>query len=141
MTMHGDLAFAGIQWTDLLDISERVIVLSVIVTFSGSLLRALASKSIGLMLTLVVGVSVICSLLVGGVIAWLMMGTTSDRDVMLDLMSIAGLAGFAWRCSSGGGSSGPAMSFPRRCTNVAESGVYVAPQMTLPAELASSRPS
>ena len=49
MTMNGDLAIAGIQWSDLLYISERVIVLSVIVTFLGiGLLRALASKSIGL---------------------------------------------------------------------------------------------
>ncbi|HEX9547530.1 MAG TPA: hypothetical protein VF942_09350, partial [Acidimicrobiales bacterium] len=95
ITMRGDLAIAGIQWSDLLHISERVILLSVIVTFLGiGLLRLLAAKSVGLMLTVVVGVSVVCSLLGVGVIAWLMMGTTSDRDVMLYLMAIAGLAGF-----------------------------------------------
>jgi len=94
--MHGGLAIAGIQASDLVHISERVLVLSVVVTILGiGLLRLLAAKSVGLMLTLTVGVSVVCSLLGVGVIAWLMMGTSSDRDVMIDLMSIAGLAGFA----------------------------------------------
>ncbi len=137
MTMHGDLAIAGIQWSDLLYISERVIVVSVIVTFLGiGLLRALASKSIGLMLALVVGVSVICSLLGVGVIAWLMMGTTSDRDVMLDLMAIAGLAGFAVAMFVGRRIIKASHELSSAVQDVAESGVYVAPQMTLPAELA-----
>ncbi len=137
MTMHGDLAIAGIQWSDLLYISERVIVLAVIVTLLGiGLLRALASKSIGLMLTLVVGVSVICSLLGVGVIAWLMMGTTTDRDVMLDLMSIAGLAGFAVAMFVGRRIIKASHELSSAVQDVAESGVYVAPQMTLPAELA-----
>ena len=70
MTMHGDLAIAGIQWSDLATITERVVVLSVVVTFLGiGLLKLLAAKSVGLMLALVVGVSVICSLLGVGVIA------------------------------------------------------------------------
>jgi signal transduction histidine kinase len=135
--MHGDLAIAGIQWSDLLYISERVIVLSVVVTFLGiGLLRALASKSIGLMLTLTVGVSVVCSLLGVGVIAWLMMGTDSDRDVMLDLMSIAGLAGFAVAMFVGRRIIRASHELSSAVQNVAESGVYIAPQMTLPAELA-----
>src|SRR5580692_11496907 len=96
MTMHGDLALAGIQWSDLARISVRVLLLSVVVTFIGiGLLKLLAAKSVGLMLALVVGISVICSMLGVGVIAWLMMGSDNDRDIMLDLMSIAGLAAFA----------------------------------------------
>ena len=75
MTMHGDVAIAGIQASDLVHISERVIVLSVVVTFLGiGLLRMLAAKSVGLMLTMVVGgVGHLLALGVG-VIAWLMMG-------------------------------------------------------------------
>ena len=91
--------------------------LSVVVTFLGiGLLRMLAAKSVGLMLTMVVAVSVICSLLGVGVIAWLMMGTISDRDVMLDPRRSRGSGPSRWRCSSGGGSSRLAMRFPRRCT-------------------------
>jgi K+-sensing histidine kinase KdpD len=75
MTMHGDMAMAGIQLSDLIHISEWVMVFSVVVTFLGiGLLGMLAAKSVGLMLTMVVGISVICSLIGVGVIAWLMMG-------------------------------------------------------------------
>jgi len=134
--MHGDLAIAGIQWSDLATISERVIVLSVVVTFLGiGLLRLLAAKSVGLMLTLVVGISVICSLLGVGVIAWLMMGSDSDRDVMLDLMSIAGLAGFAVAMFVGRRIIQASHALSAAVQNVSDSGVYVAPEMTLPAEL------
>ena len=135
MTMHGDVAIAGIQVSDLVHISERVIVLSVVVTFLGiGLLRMLAAKSVGLMLTMVVAVSVICSLLGVGVIAWLMMGT-SDRDVMLDLMSIAGLGGFAVAMFVGRRLVTASHALSSAVQSVSETGVYVAPPMTLPAEL------
>src|SRR6202522_1856727 len=134
--MHGDLAIAGIRWSDLASISERVIVLSVVVTFLGiGLLKLLAARSVGLMLTLVVGISVICSLLGVGVIAWLMMGTDSDRDVMIDLMSIAGLAGFAVAMFVGRRIIQASHALSAAVQNVGDSGVYVAPEMTLPAEL------
>jgi signal transduction histidine kinase len=135
--MHGDLAIADIQWSDLAHISERVFVLSVVVTFVGiGLLKLFAAKSVGLMLMLVVGVSIICSLLGVGVIAWLMMGSTSDRDVMIDLMSIAGLAGFVVAMFVGRRLIKASHELSSAVQNVGESGVYVAPKMTLPAELA-----
>jgi signal transduction histidine kinase len=134
--MHGTLALAGIKWSDLADISVRVLVLSVVVTFLGiGLLWLLAARSVGLMLALVVGTSVICSLLGVGVIAWLMMGTTSDRDVMLDLMSLAGLAAFAVAMFVGRRIITASHALSSAVQNVGESGVYVAPEMTLPAEL------
>ena len=50
ITMRGDIAVAGIQVPDLVHISERVIVLSVVVTFLGiGLLKRLAARSVGLM--------------------------------------------------------------------------------------------
>jgi signal transduction histidine kinase len=136
IAMHGTLAIAGIEWSDLWNISVRVLVLSVVVTFLGiGLLRLLASKSVGLMLTVVVGVSVLCSLLGVGVIAWLMMGTSSDRDVMIDLMSIAGLGGFAVAMFVGRRLISASHALSAAVQNVSESGVYVAPEMMLPAEL------
>jgi signal transduction histidine kinase len=134
--MHSDLAIAGIQWSDLATISERVIVLSVVVTFLGiGLLRLVAARSVGLMLALVVGISVVCSLLGVGVIAWLMMGTVSDRDVMLDLMSIAGLAAFAVAMFVGRRIIQASHALSTAVQNVTDSGVYTAPEMVLPAEL------
>jgi signal transduction histidine kinase len=70
-----------------------------------------------------------------GVIAWLMMGSTSDRDVMIDLMSIAGLAAFAVAMFVGRRIITASHALSSAVQNVGESGVYVAPQMVLPAEL------
>jgi signal transduction histidine kinase len=133
--MHADAAIAGIQVPDLVPIAERVIVLSVVVTFLGiGLLRILAAKSVGLMLTIVVGISVICSLLGVVVIAWLT-ATASDRDVMLDLISIAGLGGFAVAMFVGHRLVTASHALSSAVRDVSETGVYVAPRMTLPAEL------
>jgi signal transduction histidine kinase len=135
MTMHGDVALAGIQASDLTYVSVRVVLLSVVVTFLGiGLLRVLAAKSVRLMLTLVVGISVLCSLLGVIVIAFVMTGTT-DRDVLLDLMAIAGLGAFAVAMFVGRRLVTASHELSSAVRAVAETGVYVPPQMTLPAEL------
>jgi signal transduction histidine kinase len=134
----GDLALpANIQWSDVLYITERVLVLAVIVTLIGILvLRQCAARSIRLMLTIVVAVAVICSLLGVAVIAYRMVGTAEERDEILDLMGIAGLAALV-----------VALFLARRLTNasraisyavqgVGQTGVYIAPSPPLPAELA-----
>ena len=137
MQMHGTLAVAGIEWSDLTKISVRVLLLSVIVTCLGiGLLRLLAAKSVGVMLSLVVGISVLCSLLGVGVIAWLMMASSDDRDVMIDLMAIAGLSGFAVAMCVGRRIITSSKALSDAVDKVGENGVYVPPQMTLPAELA-----
>jgi signal transduction histidine kinase len=133
--MHGDFAIAGIQVSDLVTISVRVIVLSVVVTFLGiALLKMLAAKSVGLMLTMVVAVAVLCSLLGVGVIALVTMGTT-DRDVMLDLIAIAGLGAFAVAMFVGRRLITASHALSSAVRRVSKTGVYVAPRMTLPAEL------
>ena len=133
--MHGDVAIAGIQVSDLIRVCERVTVLSVIVAFLWiGLLKLLAAKSVRLLLTLVVAVSVMCSLLGMGVIAWLMMSTT-DRDAMLDLMPVAGLVGFVVAMFVGWRLVTATRALRSAVDTVSESGVYVAPAMTLPAEL------
>ena len=97
MTALADGAFvlpAGIQWSDLLFISTRVLAIALVISVIGLLLlRRLAARSIGLMVTIVVGVSVVTSLAGIGVIAIRMVGTAAERDDVLDLMAIAGLAG------------------------------------------------
>jgi signal transduction histidine kinase len=128
---------AGIQWSDVLYITERVLGLALIVTLIGiAVLRQCAARSIKLMLTVVVAVAVICSLLGVAVIAYRMIGTAEERDEILDLMGIAGLAALV-----------VALFLARRLTNasraisyavqgVGQTGVYIAPSPPLPAELA-----
>jgi signal transduction histidine kinase len=134
----GDMALpAGIQWSDVLYITERVLGLALIVTLIGiAVLRQCAARSIKLMLTVVVAVAVICSLLGVAVIAYRMIGTAEERDEIVDLMGIAGLAALV-----------VALFLARRLTNasraisyavqgVGQTGVYIAPSPPLPAELA-----
>ena len=73
VTALADGAFvlpAGIQWSDLVFISKRVLAIALVISVIGMLLlRRLAARSIGLMVTIVVGVSVVTSLAGIGVIA------------------------------------------------------------------------
>jgi signal transduction histidine kinase len=134
----GDLTLpAGIQWSDLLYISSRVLVIAVFVTVSAIvLLRLVAARSISLMLTIVVAVSVICSLSAVGVIAYRMIGTAEQRDEILDLMSIAGLSALVVALFIGRRLIRASQAISEAVQRVGETGVYVPPQLTLPAELA-----
>jgi signal transduction histidine kinase len=84
----------------------------------------------------VVAVSVITSIAGVGVIAYRMVGTTSERDDILDLMAIAGLAALVVALFVGRRLTKASRAISSAVQNVSESGVYVAPQLTLPAELA-----
>ena len=133
----GDLSLpAGIQWSDLAYISERVLVIALVIIGIGILvLRRVAGRSIALMVTVVVAVSVITSMAGVGVIAIRMVGTSSERDDILDLMAIAGLAGLVVALFVGRRLTKASHAISSAVQNVSESGVYVAPPMTLPAEL------
>ena len=133
----GDLSLpAGIQWSDLSFISAGVLIIAVITAAIGILvLRRLAARSIGLMLTVVVGVSVITAIAGIGVITVRMLGTGAQRDEILDLMAIAGLAGLVVALFLGGRLTKASRAISSAVQGVNENGVYVAPPLTLPAEL------
>ncbi len=134
----GDLALpAGIQWSDILYISSRVLVLMVVVTIIGILvLRRFAARSIGWMITAVVVVSVFCSLSGVGVVAIRMLGTAEERDQILDLMSIAGLSALIVAMVVARRLIGASRAITASVQDAGETGVYIPPQLTLPAELA-----
>ncbi len=134
----GGLALpAGIQWSDIAYISIRVLLIALVVTVIGIVvLRRFAARSIGLMVTVVVAVSVICSLSGVGVVAIRMLGTAEERDEILDLMSIAGLAALVVSLVVARRLIGASRAISASVQNVGETGVYVPPQLTLPAELA-----
>ena len=133
----GDLSLpAGIQWSDLSFISVGVLIIAVITTAIGILvLKRLAARSIGLMLTVVVGVSVITAIAGIGVITVRMLGTGAQRDEILDLMAIAGLAGLVVALFLGGRLTKASRAISSAVQGVSENGVYVAPPLTLPVEL------
>jgi signal transduction histidine kinase len=134
----GDLALpAGIQVSDLEYISVRVLAIAVVVTLIGVLaLKRFAARSIGLMITIVVAATVITMLAGVGVIAYRMVGTPGERDDVMDLMAIAGLAGLAVALFVGRRLTKASRALSSAVQGVGENGVYVAPQLTLPTELA-----
>jgi signal transduction histidine kinase len=134
----GDLALpAGIQWSDLEYISVRVLGIALVITLIAILaLKRFAARSIGLMVTIVVAATVVTSLAGVGVIAYRMVGTAAERDDVLDLMAIAGLAGLLVALFVGRRLTKASRALSSAVQGVGDSGVYVAPALTLPAELA-----
>jgi signal transduction histidine kinase len=133
----GDLTLpADIQWSDLVFISEGVLIIAVVTTVIGILaLRRLAAHSIALMITIVVAVSVITAIAGIGVITVRMLGTGAQRDEILDLMAIAGLAGLVVALFLGQRLTKASRAISSAVQGVNENGVYVAPPLTLPVEL------
>ena len=132
----GDI-MPGVQGLDLLHVLESSAAIGAVTTVIGIVaLRALAHRSIGAMIALISAVTVVTAIAGVGGITVIMVGNSGDREVMLELMAIAGLAGFA-----------VAALISRRLTNasrqllasvqkVGDSGLYIPPAMPLPAELA-----
>ncbi len=127
---------AGIQWADLAWITERVAIIAAVFAIIGILLlRKLAGRSIGLMVAVTVAVCSLTSMAGIGVIAYRMVGTASERNDVLDLMAVAGLAGLVVAVFVGRRLTKVSRALSSAVQDVADSGVYVAPQLTLPAEL------
>jgi signal transduction histidine kinase len=133
----GDLALpAGIQWSDIFYISSRVLIIALLVILIGILvLRQVAARSISLMITIVVAVSVVCSMAGVGVIAYRMLGS-EERDEILDLMVIAGLAALVVALFVARRLIRASRAISASVQGVGETGVYIAPPPPLPAELA-----
>jgi signal transduction histidine kinase len=133
----GDLALpAGIQWSDIAYISERLLVIALVIALIGILLlKRYAAKSIALMVSVVVLVSVLTSMAGVGVIAHRMLSKV-DQDVVLDLMVIAGLAALIVALFVGRRLIKASRAISTAVQGVGDSGVYIAPPLTLPAELA-----
>ena len=141
MTPVGHLAgpaslFGGIQPSDLEVISAETVVSALVITAIGLVaLRVLAARSVSMMVTVVVLASVLTSLAGVGVIAHRMLSGV-DQRVVLDLMVIAGLASLAVALFVGRRLTRASRALASAVQGVGESGVYVAPQATLPTELA-----
>jgi signal transduction histidine kinase len=127
----------GIQVSDLEFIALWTFVAAVVISIVGILLlRPLGARSLSLMFTVVVASSVLASMAGVGVIAYRMMATPGDRNVMLTLIPIGALAGFAVALVVARRLIKASRAISEAVQGVGESGVYIPPQRTLPAELA-----
>jgi signal transduction histidine kinase len=126
----------GIQVGDVEYIALWTFVAALIISAIGIvLLRLLASRSMSLMITIVVAASLLASMAGAAVIAYRMMGTPSDRDVMLTLIPVGGLAGLAVALVVVRRLVRSSRALSAAVQGVGDNGVYVAPSRTLPAEL------
>ena len=127
---------SGIAVSDLEFISAVTLLFALVITAIGIVaLRVLAARSVSVMVTVIVLASVLTSLAGVGVIAHRMLSGV-DQRVVLDLMVIAGLASLAVALFVGRRLTRASRSLASAVQGVGENGVYVAPQATLPAELA-----
>jgi signal transduction histidine kinase len=134
----GNLAevIPGVGANDLADISEWIIGASMLTTAIGLVgQRLLARRSIGLQVALVAVVTIITSLVSVGTISVLMF-SVGDRDVMLELMGLAGLAGLAVALVISRSVTRAARKLQTAVREVGEIGIYTPPAVTLPSELA-----
>ena len=97
--------------------------------------RLLARRSIGMQVALVALVTVVTALAAVGVISFRMFDV-GDREVMLELMGIAGLAGFAVALVIGRSVTRATRRLLGAVREVGDSGIYTPPPVTLPTELA-----
>jgi signal transduction histidine kinase len=126
---------AGIQWDDIWYISERLGIIALVIALLGILLlKRLAARSVVLMIIVVVLVSVLTSMAGVGVIAHRMLSKV-DQDVVLDLMAIAGLAALIVALFVSRRLITASRAISAAVQDVGDSGVYIAPPLTLPAEL------
>jgi signal transduction histidine kinase len=127
---------AGIATSDVGFISVATLVSALVISAIGVIvLKVLADRSVRVMVNGVVLVSVATSMAGVAAIAYRMLSGV-NQDVVLDLMAIAGLAGLIVAVVVGQQLTKASRSISTAVRGVGDSGVYIAPKRTLPAELA-----
>jgi hypothetical protein len=127
----------GLHWGDLRNVTLATGIIAVVAVVVGIvLLHVLSRRSIGLQLTLISAVTVVTSLAGVGDITYLMLGDTGYRTVMMELMLIAGVAGFLVALVVGRRLTKASRSLLDSVQKTGDSGLYIPPDGALPAELA-----
>jgi signal transduction histidine kinase len=127
----------NVGWSDLAHVTETAAGIAVVTTVVGVVaLRMLAGRSIRSMLTVISVVTIVTSLAGVGGITVIMVGNAQDREVMLELLFVAGLAGFAVAMVVGRKLTAASRMLLASVEEVGDSGLYIPPPTTLPAELA-----
>ncbi len=125
----------GVAGSDLAYILEWTAGAAMLTTAIGVVgQRLLAHRSIGIQVTLTSVVTVITALASVTAISYRML-PTSDSQVMLELMGIAGLAGLAVALVISRSVTRAARQLQKAVREVGEVGLYTPPAATLPAEL------
>jgi signal transduction histidine kinase len=126
-----------VAWSDLGNVFITTGVIALVAIAVGVFaLHTMARRSIGVMLTLISAVTVVTSLAGVGGITWLMLGNTEYRTIMMELLVIAGVAGFVVALVVGRRLTRASRSLLESVQQTGDSGLYIPPTIPLPAELA-----
>jgi signal transduction histidine kinase len=124
------------SWQAPVNVSIVTGVIAIVAVAIGLLvLHRLSRRPIGLQLTLISAVSVVTALAGIGGCTWLMLGGTEYRSAMLEMLGIAGLAGFVVALVVGRRLNRASQSLLESVQKTGDSGLYIAPTTPLPAEL------
>jgi signal transduction histidine kinase len=127
----------GVEPADLVNITEWTVGAAMLTTAIGVVgQRLLARRPIGVQLSLVSIVTVVTALAGVAAIAIRML-PFGDREVMLELMGLAGLAGLAVALVISRSITRAARRLLGAVREVSEVGIYTAPAVALPTELAA----
>jgi signal transduction histidine kinase len=136
--VNGGLAdvMPGVATTDLTQVTVWIIGSAMLMTAVGVVAqRLLARRSVGVQVALVSLVTVVTELAAVSVIAYRMLAAV-DRDVMFELMGLAGLAGLAVALVIGRSLTQTTRRLLGAVREVGDSGIYTPPAVALPTELA-----
>ena len=126
----------NVQTSDLLFVVEWTVGAAMLATAVGVVgQRLLARRSIGIQIALMSAATVVTALVSVSIIAVRMIGTPDERDPVLELMGIAGVAGLAVAVVVSRAVTQAARKLQHAASGVADTGVYVPPAVVLPAEL------
>lgn len=127
----------GVGASDLLRVTSAAALIALVTTLVGmATLKALAGRTLSVQVILVVLVTLVTSLASCGATAVLMIGNITDREVILELLSVAALAGLAVALFLARSFTRSSKTLLGAVQEVGASGMYSAPDVTLPAELA-----
>lgn len=127
----------GVGASDLFQVTGAAALIALVTTLAGiGCLKALAGKPLKVQVLLVVAVTLITSLASCGAVAMLMIGNTTDREIILEFLSVAGLAGIIVAIFLARTFSKASQTLLGAVKQVGDSGTYLPPDVTLPAELA-----
>lgn len=126
----------GVAVSDMVHVIEWVGGALLLTSIIGQVaVRMLARRSVGVNVALVAVVTVVTTMVAIGEISVIML-TVQDREVMLELMGIAGLASLVVALIVGRSLGGASKTLLDAVLQVGESGIYTPPVTPLPTELA-----
>lgn len=125
----------GIDWPTLWQVTYTVAGVAGASAVVGLLaVRLLARRSMVTLLFTVVAVVILSSMAGVGVMTWVMIGSAEDRNVVLAVVVVAGLAGFAVALLLGHRVTAASRLLLGAVREVGRSGAYEPPVATLPAD-------